>query len=441
MRSVDATWRRKILWYTFGLALALRVGIILGSPRVNYENTDLEIYREGGALVAAGINPYDPHDGVRLRQTLREQSASPTLRITGDLRLTPQEWWDYIVSSNPPLNLLFYGAIDLVSHHPIWWRMVFAVMDSACAAIVMFIVLRHWSNVSAIEALACGFALGAGSLVMLQWGTHSPQDKGTELLLMTGALAASLSERRRLWLFVAALLVGLAVAFKVLGVFLIPYCLFRIFQQQTANRGRDMAIFCVIVGAVTAVTYLPYLPEVLSAMANRMALDVSVKPTHASPLTWVSSSAETLAAYSELTRRAHHVRAIVGPVILATLVIGLVRRSISPEVATASLLVAFVTLVLLSGSLDRMNIGFVTAILLIGTLHRVARRVATVLYLALGTVSVLLGYSLSLVEERVESLIVAAGCLLLFGWLAGLASGLVRGMTPAATAYGPHTIE
>jgi hypothetical protein len=92
MRSVDGGWRQKILWYTFGLALALRVAIIFGSPRVNYENTDFEIYREGGRLVTAGINPYDPNDGVRLRQSLREQSASPTLRITGDLRLTPQEW-------------------------------------------------------------------------------------------------------------------------------------------------------------------------------------------------------------------------------------------------------------------------------------------------------------------------------------------------------------
>jgi hypothetical protein len=338
--------------------------------------------------------------------------------------------------------LLFYGAIDLVSHHPIWWRIVFAVMDSACAVLVMFIVLRHWSNVSPIEALTCDFALCAGSLVMLQWGTHSPQDKGTELLLMAGALAASLSERRRLWLFAAAVLVALAVAFKVLGAFLIPYSLFRIAQQQTAKRRRDMAIFCVIVVVVTAATYVPYLPEVLGTLTTRLAMDVIVKPTHASPLTWVGSSAETLAAYSELARRAQDVRAIVGFVILVTLVIGLARRSISPEVATASLLVTFVTLVLLSGSLDRMNIGFVMAILLIGTLHRVARRVATALYIALGTVSVALGYSLSLVEERAESLVVAAGCLLLFGWLAGLASGLVRGIAPAAvTAYGPHTIE
>lgn len=443
--STGAGWRRKVLWYTFGLALAIRVAIIFASPRVNYENTDFEIYREGGRLVSAGINPYDPDDGVLLRQALREQSVSPTLRITGDLALTPQEWWDYSISANPPLNLLFFGAIDFVSHHPIWWRIVFATMDSACGALVMFIVLRHWPGASPIEALAIGFALCAGSLVMLQWGTHSPQDKGTELLLMTCALAASLSERRRYWLFAAAVFVGLAIAFKVLGVFLIPYSLYRIARQQTASRRRDMAIFCVIVVVVTVATYAPYVPEVFDMLRTRLAVDVIAKPTHASPLRWVGSSALTQAAYRELAHRAQYVRAIVGPAILVTLAIGLVRRSISPGVATASLLVTFVTLVLLSGSLDRMNIGFVIAILLIGTLHPVARRIAAAWYVALGTVSVVLGYSLSLVEERVESLIVATGCLILCGWLIGLASGLLRGMAPAlssaaVTAHGSHSI-
>jgi hypothetical protein len=439
--------RRRVLWYTFGLALAVRVALILASPRVNYQNTDFEIYREGGRLVSAGINPYDPGDGVRLRQTLREQSVSPTLRITGDLRMTPQEWWDYIVVANPPLSLLFYGAIDMVSHHPIWWRLVFAVMDSSCAALVMFVVLRHWPDAGPREAVAFGFALCAGSLVMLQWGTHSPQDKGTELLLMAGALAASLSERRRYWLFAASILVGLAVAFKILGVFLIPYGLYRIARQQRPNRLRDMAIFCGIVMAVTAATYVPYLPQAISTMTTRLANDIIVRPTHASPLIWVGSSAGTLAAYSQLAQRAQVVRVIAGTVLLVTLATGLMRRSISPEAATASLLVTFVTLVLLSGSLDRMNIGFVMAILLIGMLYRVARWVATALYVALGTVSITLGFSLSLIEERAESIIVAAGCVMLFGWLIGLASGLVGGIAPAAlapvagTAHGSHSIE
>jgi hypothetical protein len=195
-----------------------------------------------------------------------------------------------------------------------------------------------------------------------------------------------------------------------------------------------MAIFCIIVAAVVGASYAPYMPEVFGMLTSRLVADVVVKPSHASPLQWVGSNAETQAAYRALAARAQDVRAIVGTGVLVTLAIGLVRRSISPEVATAACLFMFVTVVLLAGSLDRMNIGFVTAILLIGRFHRVARRVGTALYVAVGIVSITLGYSLSLIEERTESVIVATSCVMMFGWLIGLASGLVRTVGHGAVA-------
>lgn len=70
----------RVLRLTFVVALGLRLGIIAASPRVNYYNTDLEIYRAGGALVHARVNPYDPRDAMDLRAQ-REQSMSPTFRF------------------------------------------------------------------------------------------------------------------------------------------------------------------------------------------------------------------------------------------------------------------------------------------------------------------------------------------------------------------------
>ena len=207
---------RAVLVGTFALALVLRLAIIAASPRVNDNNTDLEIYRAGGALVHAGINPYDPRDGVDLRARMRADTISPTFKLT-------QAFWDYAAQANLPFNLLVFGAIDSVSHSALAYRTAFAIADSLFAALAMAFVLSHW-RASAIEALISGLALGACSLVMLQWGTHSPQDKGLEIVLMAGALLLTMSPNRVNRVVLGALVLGLSVAFKAVGVLLLPLC-------------------------------------------------------------------------------------------------------------------------------------------------------------------------------------------------------------------------
>src|SRR5438094_880906 len=83
---------RVVVACTFVVALAIRLAIVAASPHVNTENTDLEMYRMGGVLVASGVDPFDPRDHIALRAELRHQTRSATFKIT-------QGFWDYAAGS------------------------------------------------------------------------------------------------------------------------------------------------------------------------------------------------------------------------------------------------------------------------------------------------------------------------------------------------------
>jgi hypothetical protein len=404
---------RQILWITLAVAFTVRAALIIGSPRVNSVNTDLEINRNTGALVKAGLNLYDPRDGVLLRKMLREQTHSLTFRLT-------QANWDYVAGSLLPLNLVYFGAIDLVSHHPLWYRFVQALIDSLFSVVVMAFVLRFWPNASRAEALIAGGALGAFSLVMLQWGVHVPADKGTALLLSTGALLAVYSDKRVLWLIVAPLLLGLAVAFKVIAVCLAPLFAALVYRRRNAATS-DLALFIALFAVSASIWLVPYLSDIWTLMTDRLRADLTEFPTAASPLTWLSAPDGYLQYPEEVTRRVFYARVASGFVLIAATVVGLVRGTMTAEAATTPVLMFFVTVVLLKGGLDRINIAIVTAILLIGVHHVRARKVAIGYYVGLGLVSAGLGFAGSRSEFRMEALGVAIGVVGLTAFLVALA--------------------
>lgn len=394
-----------IVWCTFVVALAIRLAVVAKSPAVNYGNTDLEIYQTDGALVRLHVNPYDPRDHVDVRARLRAETKSLTFKFT-------QAYWDFSVAGNLPFNVLFFGAIDAVSHDPRWYRFVFAVSDSLFAGLAMSFVLRYWPGASRWEAIISGAALGALSLVMLQWGVHSPQDKGVELLLMTGALLLTRSDRRIARLLLAPIVLGLSVAFKILGVFLLPLCLYWTWRRADASRS-DLALFLALFGAAAAVWTIPYAADVLRIMQIKIG-ENAIAPDHASPLVWLVNKENTALTIS----RAWLARVVITAAVLLLGGIGLIRRTVSAELATAAGLMLVVCVLLIGGSMDRLNIAIVTAILLIGMQHAVARRAAVAIYVGLGFISAGLGYRLSLSEERTEALVVGLGVALLVGLLA-----------------------
>jgi hypothetical protein len=120
----------------FAISLILRFGIIALTPGAG-RYIDIDIYRCSGALVKSGVNPWDFSACPEIREKLRENSEVEWVKES-------QDRWNFYVSGNLPLNLLYFAGIDLVSHSSLWYRIVFAVQDSLCSVLIFIFVLFHW---------------------------------------------------------------------------------------------------------------------------------------------------------------------------------------------------------------------------------------------------------------------------------------------------------
>ena len=199
----------------FCMSVIGRLAIIAVTQKMDYD-IDLCIYVSGGQLITFGVNPYDHNDGINIRQELKEKFAIYCPQI-----FTTQERWDYYASSNLPLTLMMFGAIDhfFPGNHRAY-RVVFVFIDSLLSAFIVLFVFSVWRLKTSILNLALSAGLGMSSPILLWWGTAMPEDKGTQILLM---LLALLYAKERKLLLSAVFLSG-AIAFKGLGVFIAPLC-------------------------------------------------------------------------------------------------------------------------------------------------------------------------------------------------------------------------
>ena len=351
----------------FLLALMVRLVGVLATPGSNYHNTDLEIYRLGGALIREGINPYLWEEGIETREALRQSTVSEWLRAD-------QPTWDYFVSSNLPFNILVYGAIDGISSHPLWYRTVFAVADSVVSVLILCFVLLHWPVRSLKAGVGFALAIGALSPLFLVWGVQWPEDKGIQILLMLVAMLALKSKERRLWLLLSPCALGLSVAFKGLGIFLLPWGVFKVWQGSR-ERVKDLFVFALLFTAFSAVWALPFLPEVLDMVRSRLANNVIEAPGHASIWAWISSV---------LPRAWLWLRYLLIGALCGLTGWGLKRRAVDVELASITFLLVFVDVLLTQGSLDRMNIGLILSLLVMGQYSGASRLLLTVAYSAIG---------------------------------------------------------
>ena len=348
-------------WFSFIFAASflLRVGLIVVTPQMNHQ-IDLNIYVDGGQLVSNNVNPYLFTEGVALRQQLRTDSTA-----FHSYTCATQSRWDYYASSNLPLSLIFYGAIDAVSTgNAFLYRLVFAFFDALLGLMVILFLIKSFNKktlnkLSATEKLmAIGF--GAVSPTLLFWGVLMPEEKGVQILLM---LAALYTARSRRWVL-SAICLGFSVTFKGLGVFVAPICWWYVIDRPTDFKGfiskNSLQMTGLYVGLsvlVTALVFTPFLPDVLTMMTTRLDSNInSDKPNHAA----IGRIFFALAG--------DNWRIVKNLFVVFFIAIHLLlfrKRSFSPEVFTASSLLFFVDISLQNGSLDRMNIGFMVAALLI----------------------------------------------------------------------------
>ncbi|MGD0497274.1 MAG: hypothetical protein ABSC23_02455 [Bryobacteraceae bacterium] len=368
----------------FLLAFGVRFSLIATTPK--YDNSiDLEIYRAGGGLIAKGVNPYDYAAGLVEREALRSRTTQATLK---DPAL-----WNYYASSNLPLTLLFFGGITSIHDSALAYRYTFAVLDSFLSLFVFLFVLDHWTSQSLVGQrdstlsrfsgaafgfygrLLMGLGLSALSPTLLKWGTIFPEDKGIQTLLMVFALACILSSNRRIAAYGAPVVVGLSIAYKGLGIFLLPLFIARLLSHNPRSLRRIASSISLCIMA-SCIWFLPFGVSLVLQMGRGRLLGNSVRlPQHASIWVWV-------ARY--MPDHWNIVRIGFMAALLCVACVGYARRRFGLGVVTSVAMVAFVVVWLTGGSMDRVNIGVMISILLLGRHSVRAALPALIIYFSMG---------------------------------------------------------
>lgn len=344
---------------------------------------DLVIYADGGQLIVNGVNPYNELDQMEIRDSLRRDTVAYNYYVD-----ETQEKWDFYASSNLPLSVLYYGLVEKITGGNLFlYRIVFAIMDSLLALLIAIFILDYWRLDNITYKILAIIGLGVLSPIILYHGVLLPEDKGVQILLMLGALYFS----KKRWLFMATLCLGWSVAFKGLGVFIAPLCLYYFIGEPNILRAKDSriykkAVLFTLLSIIFAIQpFIYYLPEVIKMMFQRLDQNVNALiPIHSSPWRFV----QIIFPDTWQTIK------IVGSILFCAInIIGLWRKRFGFEIATASILLWFVVISLLAGSLDRMNIAFISVILLVGMVQIKAGLILSAFYAFAGIIIFFTGYS------------------------------------------------
>lgn len=340
-----------------GLTIGVRLLIISNSPSQN-SNIDLGIYREVGQLVDRGVNPYDPNGNLALRDALRTDAIG-----SGKGYVTAERGrYDYYVGSNLPASTLLYGAAEkITADDPLSWRLVLLFGDVLIALSAIYFLSRSGAPMTRPNLIAAG-ALVAIYPALLVWGGLIPQDKQFQtaaMFLLAGALVGAPPQQR----FRHAVLVGLvgsvAVWFKAFGVVLAPVAL-----KYFWPRYREIAASAAAFAASSLLFVAPFGMSFLDDMWARFvgAGGAGAQPIHGSPWTLVG------AEWTSILRMPVTAMFAIGATYL------LIRRKLDLLNYLAAILMAYICLWVVNGSMDRMNMTIMFALLCLFTISDVAAR-------------------------------------------------------------------
>jgi hypothetical protein len=364
-----------VLGLVFVVSLSIRYLITVLTPEQNAW-IDLSIYIDGGQLVAHGVNPYDFNDEPLLRDSLRTDSIAFNYYVAES-----QDRWNFYAGSNLPLTLLYFGAIELIAQgDPFIYRVVFAVMDSILSVVLTMFILNYWVT-SEKNKFLVAIGLGVLSPILLSAGTFLPEDKGVQILLMVGALYFSKKKQ----FFLATLLLGWSVAYKGLGVFIAPFCLYQylgeikrseIFSPIVLKR----AVLFTLAALVFALQpFIIYLSDISDMMKLRLSQNLVLEVAQHSSI-WVFTHVLFPKSWMD-------VRFLFSLFFISINLIGILRGKLGPNIVTASLLIWFTVIMMLSGSVDRLNMAMAVTLVLLGVTHTKGSIFLTMYYVFAGVMS------------------------------------------------------
>jgi len=305
-------------------------------------------------LMNEGVNPYDFNDGVEIRQRLRTDDIG-----YNSWSCRNQEVWDYYVNSNLPLTLLYLGAIDYFAQGSnMVFRVVFSFVDALLSVFIVFLCLTFWKIKSSINNLLMFSGIAAISPTLISFGTEIPEDKGIQTLFML--LAFYTAKKKKL--LISSVLLAASVAYKGLGVFIAPVCLFYMMDAPHTFRLSRTQILTGIIYTFLSLLFCllifsPFFPEVITMSQGRLTHSLFGFPAHSS--IWIPVKDYFPDSWQGIKT-----------VFLFLFVSGVVYRHVFKKFNLSMILIymliLFTVILLMSGSMDRMNIAIITALVIWG---------------------------------------------------------------------------
>ncbi len=327
-------------WHIFVISVMARlflIGITWGAK----DNIDLGIYRDAGQLVLNKVNPYQFDQKPQIRDSLR----TDTIAYNAYVSQSPEAWNGFAGSNLPLANYLF-AMLEWLGYGGISFRLFFALADSFLAVVCFKILLnsKTWSllkyqNLNLENALIALLLFGL-SPILLYWGTVWPEHKGTAILLILMSIYFYQKQDKALF---AGVFMGLSVAFIGISALLLPFIAWAIYIEF----GTKKTIQFVLTSTTICIIFiLPYMPQVFEIMLKRSQ---SYTPNHASM--WV-----IMKELSNVFWQRIHVLSGVFVLFLGAWLF--IKRQLKPLELGAFLLLFYLGIWLLAGSLDRINISF-----------------------------------------------------------------------------------
>jgi hypothetical protein len=351
-----------IALFVFLVSFITRIIIIQLTPFAN-SYADISCLVNGGQMISNGINPYNFEEDIALRNELRLDPIGDNSWLCSE-----QSIWNYHSANNLPFNLLFNGAIDYIFNSNVYfYRYTYALIDSLIgyiATLLLFTLIRL--PVTWVSILFTLFVSGLSPLIMLN-GTLIPEDKGFQVLLMLLALWFSIHKE----FFKATLSLSLAIGFKAIGIIVAPICLFyyvldrETFQKiptwwgtiqelfKSNERIKKSLYYLAATAVFFLVFFLPYAKGFSSIASQRILYEIENAPNHSS--LW-------LPFYYTFPEDWATIRLVVLWTLSLTLVAAFLKNLIPLDIFILCVLVMFLCVTFLTGSLDRNNMAMQPAI-------------------------------------------------------------------------------
>ena len=338
---------------SFILSLFLRWWLIWFTPELN-THIDLLMYMDGGQLTALGINPYNYEDSKEIRQQLRLDGYAYQEYTAFD-----QQIWNYCAASHLPLTQLNLAIAYLLLETPQGFRYYFAFFDAILCGLIFLYININWNFSEELNKYG-SLVLGICSPFLISWGIVNPGDKGIETMFIVLLFLLINLKNRTAYLYLGAIVFGLAVAYKAVAVLIAPCIMHKLWSVRISYYSfiKELVIFGILSASILILSFLPFIPEVFYPMTERLKHgSVSAIPMHSS--IWQ-------VFYVTIPNHWKSIQIFFSGLILLLSCVNLLIRKTSTELFSINLLWIFVVLFLTTSGVDRMNMAFIPAVLVIG---------------------------------------------------------------------------